>query len=256
MYLQLNEYTMTELKDQLTALIVDDESHARKVLGIYLQHHCPEVKVLGEAASVPEAVKAIRKLGPDVVFLDIGMPGLSGLQLLEFFEEEEITFSLVFITAYREYAIKAFRLSAIDYLEKPLQLDQLLEAVAKVKQQKISKQQVDTLIHNLQHQAGQRLHIPTLEGEYILPLESILYIKAEGAYSEIHVLDQAKTITASKHLKHFEEALKEVSWFQRTHRSFLVNSQFIRSIKRGKQARLILSNGKELPVSKQFTSQA
>jgi len=113
----------------MKAIIIDDEKRARVSLSLLLQEYCPEVELVAECENLPEGVKAIRKFNPDLVLLDIEMPGHSGLELVDFFDEKEINFSIIFTTAYNEYAIQAFKLSALDYLLKPIDSDDLSNAL-------------------------------------------------------------------------------------------------------------------------------
>src|SRR5574344_1957550 len=113
----------------MRAILIDDEKRARMNLSILLDENCPQIEIVAECENLPEGIKAIRRLKPDVVFLDIEMPGHSGLELLDFFDEHEVDFSIVFTTAYNEYAIQAFKLSAVDYLLKPINPDELVRAV-------------------------------------------------------------------------------------------------------------------------------
>ena len=112
-------------------IIIDDESMARKLLHAMLQSYCPELEVVAECADLPSGVKAIKKFGPKLVFLDIEMPGYSGLELLDFFDEDELTFDVIFITAYNEYAIRAFKVNSVDYLLKPIDKNDLINALEK-----------------------------------------------------------------------------------------------------------------------------
>src|SRR5688572_32935140 len=115
-----------------SCVIIDDENKARVLLRAMLERYAPDLNILADCNDLPTGVKAIKKLKPDLVFLDIEMPGYSGLELLDFFDEDELTFDVIFITAYIEYAIQAFRFSAIDYLLKPLQQQQLIDAVERL----------------------------------------------------------------------------------------------------------------------------
>ena len=135
----------------IKSIIIDDEPKARLVLQAVLEQYCPNVTVLEHCADLPSGVKAIKKNKPELVFLDIEMPGHSGLELLDFFAPEEVNFNVIFTTAYNEYALQAFRFSAIDYLLKPIQHNQLMEAVARFEQKKgiLQQQQILALQQNL-----------------------------------------------------------------------------------------------------------
>jgi len=134
----------------MKAIIIDDEKRARMLLKALLQDHCPEVNVLGDFADLETGVKAIKRNSPDIVFLDIELPESSGLQILNFFNDDEINFSIIFVTAYNEYAIQAFKLSAIDYILKPINIHKLKEAVAHYQHQQLKQQkQLEFLKSNL-----------------------------------------------------------------------------------------------------------
>lgn len=240
---------MGEASQRLTALIVDDEAPAREVLSILLKEFFPEVELLGLCSDLPAAVKAIRKQQPQVVFLDIGMPGYSGLELLDFFEPEEVRFQIIFVTAYKEYALEAFRLAAVDYLLKPLQVNQLREALTKVMLQHFSSGQMETLRHNLTQERA-AIYVPTQEAEYRLLIEDLIYIEAAGAYCTLH-RKQGPPILTAKHLKYFEQLLKEYPQMLRVHRSFMVNREQVLEKRKGPKPKLLLQNGEEIPYNPQ-----
>jgi two-component system LytT family response regulator len=208
-------------------VIIDDEGMARKLLRAMLDSYCPDLEVVAECSDLPTGVKAIKKLDPKLVFLDIEMPGYSGLELLDFFDEDELTFDVIFITAYNEYAIQAFRFSAIDYLLKPLQQQQLMDAVDRFvkKTEKQSTNRLETLKSNLNTDepiGEKRIVVPIGQSLKFLKLSDIVMIKGEGAYSEV-VLRHGEKLLASKNLKHFEEMLSGVSRFFRSHKSYIIN---------------------------------
>ncbi len=224
----------------LKAIIVDDEGKARRILERFIVEYCPQLEIVAIVENVPEAVKAIQKTNPDVVFLDIEMPGYNGFQLLEFFEE--IDFEIIFTTAYSEFALRAFQVSAIDYLLKPIQIDQLTLAVQKL--EKIHgnsqiRERLATLQKNLEEYKIKKIIIPLSEGSLFVELKDIIYLKAEGSYANIFFKDGNKVIV-SKNLKDYEDQLTMEEGFFRTHRSFLVNTDYIKQISSdGSEATLI-----------------
>jgi len=240
---------MAEPSKTLKALIVDDEAPARDVLSIILKDFFPEVQVVGTCADLPSAVKTIRRESPELVFLDIGMPGYSGLELLEFFEPEEVQFQIIFITAYKEYALQAFRLAAVDYLLKPLQIQQLREALTKVKLQSYSSGQLDTLKHNLTEERA-AIYVPTQEAEYRIFVDDLLYIEASGPYCTLY-RKQGQPITVAKHLKYFEQSLSSYPQMLRVHRSFIVNREEVLEKRKTPKPHLLLYNGAEIPYNPQ-----
>ncbi len=199
---------------------------ARSLLVSMLALYCPHVAVAAEAADLPNGVKAIRKQKPDIVFLDIEMPGHSGLDLLDFFEEEEVDFKIIFVTAYHQYAIRAFKLSAVDYLLKPLESSALIEAVSKAEKSKIVNV-LPALRYNLASQSLGKLAVHTVSEIRFIPLAQILFLKAAGAYTEVFLAQEQ--VISSRNLKYFEEALSEEPDFIRCHKSFMVNLTHIGS---------------------------
>ncbi|MCX6204743.1 MAG: LytTR family DNA-binding domain-containing protein [Bacteroidetes bacterium] len=214
----------------LKAIIVDDEGKARRILERFIVEYCPQIEIVAMAEDVPQAVKAIQKTNPDVVFLDIEMPGYNGFQLLEFFDT--IDFEIIFTTAYSEFALRAFQVSAIDYLLKPIQIDQLTQAVQKLEKMhghSLIKERLATLEKNLEEYKIKKIVIPLSEGSLFVELKDILYLKAEGSYANILFKDGNKVIV-SKNLKDYEDQLTMEEGFFRTHRSFLVNTDYIKQI--------------------------
>ena len=233
----------------MNAIIVDDETKARKMLNAMLADLCPEVEVLAECDDLPNAVKAIKRLSPQLVFLDIEMPGHSGLEILEFFSEHEIDFHIIFTTAYDYYAIKAFKLSAVDYLLKPISPVDLKEAVSRAsKRENTSTGSLVKLRENLQPEATKKLAIPQLNGFRFIDHSEILYLKGERAYATIWLKD-GSTILASRNLKYFEDLLQPNQSFFRCHRSYLVNLNHVIEYVRTDGGNLILQGGKQVSVA-------
>lgn len=210
---------------QLKAIIIDDEKMARTLLGGMLAEFCPNVEVLDSCPDLPSGIKAIRKYKPDIVFLDIEMPGYSGLEILDFFDENEIDFSIIFTTAYNQYALQAFKLSAVDYLLKPIDSVELEKSIERF-QKTETKKNYQILRDNLTINAVQKLAVHTINSVKFVETDQILFLKAEGAYTEI-MLGNGKVITASKGLKKYEEVLKENRSFFRCHKSYIVNLKHI-----------------------------
>ncbi|MFY7652493.1 MAG: LytR/AlgR family response regulator transcription factor [Chitinophagaceae bacterium] len=211
----------------ISSIIIDDEPKARNLLKMVLNEYCKDVEVLAMCEDLSEGVKAIKKFKPGLVFLDIELPGHSGLELLDFFNDEEINFGIIFTTAYNDYAIQAFKLSAIDYLLKPIQHKLLIEAVERYKKQENQKQnqQLKNLQENLNagtNWDAKRIAIPTGQTIRFIKPDDIILIKGEAAYSELFFADGTKLL-ASRNLKHFEEALAYYPFIFRCHKSFIVN---------------------------------
>jgi two-component system LytT family response regulator len=214
----------------LKAVIIDDEAKARRILKSFIEEYCVQVTVIGEAPDVVQGVKLIQKETPDIVFLDIEMPGYNGFQLLEFFDE--IKFEVIFVTAYSEFALKAFQVSAVDYLLKPLQIDQLVNAVEKAEKLRGSsliKERLETLKTNLEERKIKKIVVPVSEGSLFIDVKEITHLKAEGSYVNIFLEDGNK-ILVSKNIKDYETQLTEEEGFFRTHRSYLVNTNYIAAL--------------------------
>lgn len=236
----------------MKAILIDDEPDGIRTLQKMLALHCPEVEVLVTCASAAEAETQIALRKPDVIFLDIQIPGKSGLELLHDIGLKD--FEVVFVTAYNEYLLKALQYSAADYLLKPVDEDRLVEAVQRVRQ-KIGAEKKEersrTLLHNLGHAenpAFMRLCLPTFKGFIVLKLEEIVYCEAERSYTVFH-LQTGKPVMVSKPLLEYDELLKDTT-FLRVHKSFLVNLLHVKEYQRGEGGLVIMSNGAEIEISR------
>jgi two-component system LytT family response regulator len=237
----------------MKAIIIDDEHRARVSLQLLLKEDCKNVQVVEECENLPEGVKSIRKNQPDIVFLDIEMPGHSGLELLDFFDEKEVNFSIIFTTAYNEYAIQAFKFSAIDYLLKPIHPEQLQNAVERVKKQKQKFENFRALQENMHQENLAKIAVPSGNKLIFLDTANILYIKAEGAYSEVFCTNGTKNLV-SRNLKNFEDILCLDNGFFRTHRSYIVNFKKVVAYNKSDGGSLELENGAQIPVSAERVS--
>lgn len=208
----------------LRAIIIDDEEMARTLLSSMVEEYCPNVQIIDMCGDLPTGVKSIRKNKPDLVFLDIEMPGFSGLELLEFFNEDEIDFSIVFVTAYHQYAIQAFKLSAIDYLLKPIDAEELIKAVS-LYEKRNSAKKYKLLKDNLSNQP-KKIVLGTNASTLFVPLDDILYFKAEGSYTNV-IFKDGKSLLTSKNLKHYEDVVGNYNNFYRCHKSYLININYV-----------------------------
>jgi two-component system LytT family response regulator len=233
----------------MTAIIVDDEKHCREVLELLLHKHCSEVKILAICSSGEEALKALQQQPPDVLFLDIEMPGMNGFALLEKFQHA--AFEIIFTTAYNEYAIKAIKHSALDYLLKPIDKDELIQAINKVKEHKAVKasERINNLIGLLNVKQAKRFAVPTLEALVMVDAAEILFCESDSAYCKLFFINQAKPMVISKTLKEVEEVLQGCG-FCRVHHSYLVNMKFVQKYIRGEGGEVVMSNNTHLPVSR------
>jgi two-component system, LytTR family, response regulator len=237
--------------EKIKVVIIDDEQHARTVLKKLLEMKFPDVEVAGEGQSLPEAVDLIYKMKPELVFLDIEMPKYSGLQINDFIKNNN-DFEIIFVTAYNQYAINAIRISAFDYLLKPVQIDELTEAMKRfmkkteMKSEKETKNRLDILQENLKTSSPKKLVIQTHQGIHYFEMENILYLEASGMYTIVHSKDGQ--FVASKPLKDFETLLG-INYF-RIHRSYIVNCNFITKISNKDGSYVTLNDGSALPISR------
>lgn len=209
----------------LRAIIVDDEPAARNILEIMLQEHNAEIQVVDSCADVMAAVKSINHLKPDVVFLDIEMPGYSGFQLVELFKEPE--FEIIFTTAYAQHAIRAFEVSAVGYLLKPIDEDKLALVVDKLKSKQSMQQRIELLRENLNEPTPKKIALPVAEGLLFVALQNIEYLEADGSYTNLFLEDGSKLLI-SKKMGEFEHLLTLENRFFRPHRSFIINLNHIK----------------------------
>ena len=234
----------------LKTIIIEDEPAAAHLLEEMLKDIEPQVEVIEKCSDLPSGVKSIKRRCPDIVFLDIELPVYSGLQLLEFFNPEEITFQIIFTTAYNDYAIKAFEMSAVDYLLKPLQEEKLEAAIkrAYVRGASASLKHLPALKENLQPNNSKKIVVPVASGFDIINLEDVCYFKAEGSYTNIFFCDGGNLLV-SKNLKYFEFILSGITHYVRIHRSYIVNINYVKKIIRKEGGILLLENKSELPVA-------
>lgn len=234
----------------LRIIIIEDEPASANLLEEMLKDIDPEVQVIEKCSDLPSGVKSIKRHSPDIVFLDIELPVYSGIQILDFFNPEEITFQIIFTTAYNEYAMKAFEMSAVDYLLKPLQEEKLNAAIKRfyMKLAPASVELLPSLKENLQPNNYKKIVVPVASGFDILNVKDICYFKAEGSYTNIFFGDNS-SLLVSKNLKHFEFILSGVNHFVRIHRSYIANIDYVKKIIRKEGGILILENKTELPIS-------
>lgn len=231
----------------MKAIIVDDELNARLSLRGIVEENFPEISIVAESKDVPSAVKAIHEFKPDLVFLDISMPGYSGLELLKFFDESQINFKIIFVTAFSEYAINAFELSAVGYILKPVRVDALKSALNKVLGNNNDLEKLKTLQSNMENALDKKVALNTGDGITFLELHNILYLKADGSYTHFYTTDKHK-ITVAKKISDFER-LEAMGNFLRIHRSHIVNLARIQKILKQDGGMVIMENGETLSIS-------
>jgi two-component system LytT family response regulator len=232
----------------IRAIIVDDEPYCCEALAILLERYCPQVEPAGSYHSGAEALTAIRELRPQLLFLDIEMPRMNGFELLE--RIKDIPLQLIFTTSYDQYAIKAIRFSAMDYLLKPIDREELQRSVQKVEQRLLFPLQIDMLLKKLQNPTQQfnKIAIPTMEGLHMVPVDHILYCTSDSNYTILSLKDQQK-IVASRTLKEIEELLEDHS-FLRVHHSSLINLNEVVKYVKGEGGYLVMSDGASVNVSR------
>jgi len=235
----------------MKAILVDDEPDGIRTLKKMLESHCPNVEVAATCSNAASAKQELERIRPDVVFLDIQMPGKSGLDLLT--EMPEKDFEVIFVTAHNEYMLQALQYSAADYLLKPVDEDRLIEAVQRVETriQAEKKEWTETLMHNL-NKAGSpsemRLCLPTLKGFIVVKLDDIIYCEAERSYTIFH-LDGKRTVMVSKSLIEYDNLLQDTQ-FIRIHKSFLINLHHVKEYQRGEGGMVIMTDNAEIEVSR------
>lgn len=231
---------------KISAIIVDDEPNARRALRGLLEENFSQVEIVGECKSVPEAVKAINKFRPDLVFLDIAMPGYSGFELLDFFDEQNLVFKIIFVTAYSEHSLRAFETSAVDYILKPVRLEHLARALKKVNIEGTlasENRQYQVLKENFSNQLDKKIVLQTAETIFVVRMEDIIYMQAEGSYTRFFTTSHS-VLTITKKLIDFE-FLESSGPFFRTHRSYIVNLNHIKKVDK-KEFILMMSNDAEV----------
>lgn len=234
----------------IRAIVIDDEQHCIRALLSDLLKNCPSVEVLDTCNSAKEGILSIKKNNPDLIFLDVEMPWMNGFEMLEVLGD--VNFSIIFTTAHGEFAAKAFRISAVDYLLKPIDANDLKAAVQKVEkkmEEGSSLQHITNLLRNIRQPSGeQKIALPQREGYEFVDVSSIIYCHAEGAYTKVFINDK-KTMLISRTLGDVEELLPP-EMFQRIHHSTLVNVSYISQFLRTDGGYVVLKNGEKLSVSK------
>lgn len=236
--------------DALKVILVDDELSSLQNLQQKLTEFCPDVTIIATAQKPEDAIPLIRSHKPDVIFLDIEMPRMNGFRMLD--EIGDYDFDIIFTTAYNHYAVDAIRVSAFDYLMKPIAIKDLQLAVERLSKQRqpYTRDKLDLLKHSLHSTKSQeeKIAIPTSEGLEFIPIKSILHIESSSNYSKIFFLD-GKTLLVTKLLKDFEDMLLPYH-FYRVHNSHLINLSYIKKYIRGEGGQVIMQNGDVIDVAR------
>ena len=234
----------------IRAIIVEDEGRSADVLKSLVEKYCLQLEIVGLAQSVAGAVEIIKSERPDLVFLDVELPDGTGFKVIESFAPD--LFEVIFVTAYEHYAIKAIKASALDYLLKPVDIDELVDAVNKVRNEKDipgNEKRKEALLNNANQKNPhkQKIALPTMEGLIFVLQEDIIFCEAQGNYTNFY-LRSGEKVLVSKLLNYFEEIL-DVEQFCRTHQSYLVNTFHIQKYVKGRGGHLVMSDGSNVEVS-------
>ncbi len=235
----------------IKALIIDDEENARGNLQVLLQDYCEEVSVVAMLDNVTDGLKAAKKHKPDLVFLDIEMNGETGFDLLS--RIEEIDFDVVFTTAHSDYALKAFKFNASDYLLKPIDINDLIKAVAKTSKRlgiQLSRNKMEQIINRAQqpNEVFNKIGLPTIDGLIFVERDHIIRCESADNYTTFYLHDGSK-IMVSKTIKHFEEMLSEYNFF-RVHQSHLINLRHLKQYHKGEGGYAIMSDDSSVIISR------
>ncbi|WP_420603070.1 LytR/AlgR family response regulator transcription factor [Flagellimonas sp.] len=234
----------------LKVVIIEDEKHSRETLKSLLEDFCQDVKVIAMASSVDEAVKVLSVCSPDVVFLDIELQSGVGFDILE--QIKEPSFEIIFTTAFEKYAIKAIKFSSLDYLLKPIDLDELQQAVEKARNRmdtNVYRQQIDTLMSTLakENNKQEKICLATTAGMEFIALQDIILCKADGSYTSF-LLKNKRSLLVSKHLKEYENLLADQQ-FMRVHNSYVINLNEVKKYIKSDGGYIIMSNDVHVNLS-------
>lgn len=232
------------------AIIIDDEPKAQNSLRLIINEYCNDIEVIDTADGVKSGIELINKIEPEIVFLDIDMKDGTGFDLLEQLPERD--FSLIFCTAHNDFAIKAFKYNAIDYVLKPLDIEEIIDAVNRAIEN-ISLKQKDTAVENLlsfyqnKGKKTERIILKTASDIYIVQIQDIYHCNSEGGYTTFHTIDDKK-ITVSKNLKEYEAILNSHN-FIRVHQSHLINLNYVERLHKADGGYVVMKNNEKIPIS-------
>lgn len=232
----------------IKAIIIDDEQAATELVKTLIYSFTSKIKVVHTSTAIPDAIQAIQKFQPEIIFLDIELRDGLGFEILEHFPKIEA--HVIFITAYDNYAIKAIKFHAFDYILKPIMPEELQSAIQKVLAQieeKTPLADAKALLTYLKNNAQNRMAVPGKNGLYYYQVDDVVSIEGDGSYSIMHLTDK-KEVVVTRKIKDFEESLGE-SGFIRVHKSFLINSSHITQLHRDDSGYLLMSNGQKIPIS-------
>jgi two-component system, LytTR family, response regulator len=239
----------------MRAIIIDDEPNAVGLLELRLAQHCPQIEIVAACTNSIKGVEAIKYHQPDLLFLDIEMPQMNGFQVLEAIGD--IAFSLIFVTAYDKFAVKAFKYSALDYILKPIETEELIAAVTKVeKHRQTNLEQINHLKKQLSGEAKalpNQIALPYQNGVKFVSIDNILFAESDNNYTKFYLNDD-KTYMVTRSLKEMQELLEDRG-FLRIHRQYLVNVAQVAKFVKGDTSHVILTNSVQIPVSRNHRDQ-
>lgn len=234
----------------IKTILIDDEVHNLENLEWLLSKNCPNIEIIGKATSADEGIQLIHLLNPDLVFLDIEMPSKNGFELLE--SIPDIHFEVIFVTAYNQYALKAIKSCALDYLMKPVAIPELIASVKKVEElisKKTENKKLKVLVENLKESHHpKKIALPTADELFFVCIEDIIRCKSENNYTQFY-LTNGTTILVSKTLKEWDDLLSSYN-FIRTHQSHLINSIHIKSYVKKEGGYILMNDGSSICISR------
>ncbi len=221
--------------------IVDDEENARRVISKYLERYCENYEIVFQSEEYQESIDAVLKHKPDLLFLDIHILNGSGIDVASFLKDKS-NVKIIFTTAYNEYAIKALKLKAFDYILKPIDVEEFIDSTKRVYEEIKTEKKIETKL------APRKISVTTIAGTQLIDNDKVLIIKAEGSYCEIQ-LKEGKSITISKPLKFIEIQIEKSDMFIKIHKSYIINIENIQSLDRITNE-VLLKDGTKLPISR------
>jgi two-component system LytT family response regulator len=232
----------------LRVVIVEDEVHSREALKSLLTEFCEDVEIVGMASDVETAVSLLKQTTPDLLFLDVELQTGTGFDVLD--QLDEVNFEIVFTTAFEQYAVKAIKLSSLDYLLKPIDIEELQQAVEKGRAKKdevVQKQKLETLMSNLGSSGNKKICLATSDGIEFINIQDIVYCEANGSYTNFYLTNGA-TILVSKNLKEYETILTDQK-FMRVHNSYLINLAEVKKFVKSEGGYIQMKNNAQIAIS-------
>ena len=237
----------------MKVIIIDDENKARRLISTLLTENCSDITLQLEVNDLETGVALIKEHQPDIVFLDIEMPKHSGLQIVDFFEPHKMNFQIIFVTAYNDYAIQAFKLSAVDYILKPVDVLELKSAIEKAKKNIESKSinnRLDDLKRVFQQLSLNKMVLEVPKGILFVSHDDIILFEADGMYTKVYMKNNESQLIC-KPLKHFVEQLEDKPIFYKPHRSYLINLKYMKELSKKDGFHIVMENNKTIPIAKE-----